>query len=407
MIKRVFAAAVSAPDLTSALEELEAEQRALDARRAALIAEWDAAGEWTLDGSATPAACLARRTRVSGRVARERVRVARRLRSMPCTTAAVEELGWPKVRLLAAANDERTASAFAVAEAQLVQHALRLSVDQLSVLLAHWRRMVDADGASPRHEHHYVELHESWKGEGFLQGVLDPESNAIVKGVLDEIAAELYRSERTERATAMLRGEEPPPLAAANVRTKEALVEMARRAKAATAAAADGGPTSVRPARPLVLVHLEADADARLSARLASGAPLAPDAPERLLCDAAIAKVVSKEGDVPLSLGRTVRSPTEGQRRALGALWGGCAFPGCDRPFTWCELHHVDHWEKGGTTDVDKLLPLCSKHHHLHHRGTFDIRRRDGTFWFVRADGEDIAPARAVARSTLAAVPAA
>jgi hypothetical protein len=51
-------------------------------------------------------------------------------------------------------------------------------------------------------------------------------------------------------------------------------------------------------------------------------------------------------------------------------------------------------WEKGGPTDIGWLLPLCSKHHHLHHAGVFEIERRpDGTFLFRKADGTEIGPA--------------
>ncbi|WP_242419678.1 HNH endonuclease signature motif containing protein, partial [Frankia sp. CpI1-P] len=31
-------------------------------------------------------------------------------------------------------------------------------------------------------------------------------------------------------------------------------------------------------------------------------------------------------------------------RRALAARDRGCTFPGCDRPPSWCEAHHVIHW---------------------------------------------------------------
>ena len=35
--------------------------------------------------------------------------------------------------------------------------------------------------------------------------------------------------------------------------------------------------------------------------------------------------------------------------------------------FDWCEIHHLKPWEKGGLTDLDNLVPLCSYHHHLIH----------------------------------------
>ena len=54
-------------------------------------------------------------------------------------------------------------------------------------------------------------------------------------------------------------------------------------------------------------------------------------------------------------------------------MYDCCAFPGCGRPYRWCELHHIVHWIDGGPTDLDNLIPLCARHHHLHHEGRFRI----------------------------------
>lgn len=387
------------PDaLTTRLREHESRQRALDAERAELLAEWVRSEAWANDGSATPAGRLARETGVSGREARERVKVAGLLvTTMPLTRAACEELGWPKVRLLANAVDARTAEAFTVHEEILVEDARRLSVDQLAILLAHWRRLVDQDGANAdadsKHEGDYLQIAESFGGVGFVKGRFSAEATAIIRSVLDTIADELHRSERREQTEAKLRGEEPAPMRSSSERAAAAALEMAKRAAAATAAVEDG--VAVAPARPLVLVTIDADLVGEsiriVRARLASGAPLPLADAERLACDATVARVVTKDGVVPLELGRSVRDPSEGQRRALSAIWSTCAHPSCDRPFAWCELHHVQHWERGGHTDVGWLLPLCSKHHHLHHHGVFEIERRpDDTFFFRRADGTPI-----------------
>jgi hypothetical protein len=36
------------------------------------------------------------------------------------------------------------------------------------------------------------------------------------------------------------------------------------------------------------------------------------------------------------------------------------------------------HWLDGGPTDLDNLVPLCSRHHHLHHEGRFRLGYEDG-----------------------------
>ena len=48
----------------------------------------------------------------------------------------------------------------------------------------------------------------------------------------------------------------------------------------------------------------------------------------------------------------------------------GCTFPGCDRPATWTQAHHIAHWADGGTTTLDSLALLCDPHHdEIHHHG--------------------------------------
>ncbi len=35
-----------------------------------------------------------------------------------------------------------------------------------------------------------------------------------------------------------------------------------------------------------------------------------------------------------------------------------------------CELHHITWWRHGGSTDIDNLLPICTKHRtKIHHDG--------------------------------------
>jgi hypothetical protein len=35
----------------------------------------------------------------------------------------------------------------------------------------------------------------------------------------------------------------------------------------------------------------------------------------------------------------------------------------------WLNAHHLAHWAKGGTTDLDNLILLCHSHHRLIHEG--------------------------------------
>ncbi|WP_235487274.1 HNH endonuclease signature motif containing protein, partial [Frankia sp. AvcI1] len=90
----------------------------------------------------------------------------------------------------------------------------------------------------------------------------------------------------------------------------------------------------------------------------------------RLTCDAETSRILLDPAGVPLDIGRSTRTVPAHLRRALTARDQGCTFPGCDRPPSWCEAHHVIHWKDGGTTALSNLTLLCGHHHRqIHHDG--------------------------------------
>ena len=75
-----------------------------------------------------------------------------------------------------------------------------------------------------------------------------------------------------------------------------------------------------------------------------------------------------------LDLGRQRRLFTGAVRRALNLRDGGCAFPGCDRPPSWCQGHHIISWLDLGQTNLDNGVLLCGHHHRLIHQGEWQAR---------------------------------
>ncbi|WP_254777828.1 HNH endonuclease signature motif containing protein [Rhodococcus triatomae] len=101
--------------------------------------------------------------------------------------------------------------------------------------------------------------------------------------------------------------------------------------------------------------------------------PLTINTARLLGCDANVTAIILDEHGAPLSVGRTHRTVTRAQRKALAARDGGCAFPGCGATAAWCEGHHITHWADGGPTDLDKLVLLCGTHHRLLHTTDWEV----------------------------------
>jgi hypothetical protein len=169
-------------------------------------------------------------------------------------------------------------------------------------------------------------------------------------------------------------------------RVADALVELARRAL-------DAGETmpaghAVRP-HVSVLVRLDglvakAGESGVAPGELASGGPISAAAARRITCHAGISRVLTDPAGVPLDVGREQRLVTAGQWTALTARDGGCAFPGCTRPASWCIAHHRVHWADGGPTDLHNLVLLCGYHHRVvHHHGWDVVLGEDGHPEFV------------------------
>jgi hypothetical protein len=89
-----------------------------------------------------------------------------------------------------------------------------------------------------------------------------------------------------------------------------------------------------------------------------------------------------------LQLGRQQRVASAAQRRALAALYPTCAVDECKVRFRHCSIHHVRWWRHGGYTDLDTLLPLCSRHHHNVHDGQWHlVLHQDRSLTITLPDG--------------------
>jgi len=65
--------------------------------------------------------------------------------------------------------------------------------------------------------------------------------------------------------------------------------------------------------------------------------------------------------DIPSAIRRAVKLRAKGH----------CEWPGCQRPASWCDVHHLRHKSDGGETSVWNCAMVCQYHHDvcIHRRG--------------------------------------
>ncbi|MGW0158641.1 DUF222 domain-containing protein [Mycobacterium sp. NPDC003323] len=144
---------------------------------------------------------------------------------------------------------------------------------------------------------------------------------------------------------------------------------------------------------------------------LGFGGPVSAATAELIACDSTLSSVIVDHTGVPLDLGRSERLFTPAIRKALGIRDKGCAHPGCGRPVSWCDAHHITPWSHGGTTSLDNGVLLCRYHHtQIHHGGWQVYLGPDRHPWFIppHQPGEPEPPhLRSHARRTMTDLPTA
>lgn len=280
-------------------------------------------------------------------------------------------------------------AAILAATSALVGLSATLTVEQLSARSRALRDELDA-AAIPLHEHEfrgrrYLRLSPTGDGMTRISGLLDPESAALVTDAFDAITAPRRGGPRfVERSVST----EPDPRTLDQLMA-DALVDIVR-----VAASADQGRVFGQ-RRPAVRV-LVAERDLRrgsgpakleATGSTAGGATVSLATAARYACEVGIQPIVVGEGGDVLRLGRSQRLFSVQQRIALAARDGGCRFPGCDRPPSFTEAHHITPWSRGGRTDVDYGILLCRHHHLLVHNNGWDVRRRGSEYFLLPPPG--------------------
>ena len=393
-------ASVTQPTVASAVElerlgdqiaEMSARLDAATARLLDLIREFDDRGGWG-NGFRSCAHWLTWRIGLDQGAARERVRVARALGSLPRLAKALArgELSYSKVRALTrVATPETEERLLKVGRAGTAEHVERI--------VRAWRRVDrigEAEQSRQRHRRRGLHVYQDEDGMVVIHGRLEPETGAVLMKALEAGREVLSQPETFQDPAA-----DPPAFSQQQADALALLAETALHH-----GLAPGTPGE----RYQVVVHIDApvlaesDAPAATSApgqsALEDGAHVSAETSRRLACDAT--RVVMRhdaDGHVT-EVGARTRTIPPALRRVLQHRDRGCRFPGCGLPFG--QGHHIRHWAHGGPTTLSNLAMLCRRHHRCVHEEGYQIERQpDGVLRFRRPDGlllPDVPPPAAV-----------
>lgn len=267
----------------------------------------------------------------------------------------------------------------------LVEAAASLDVDRLHRLARQLRDGLDTESIIEREraQRDARSFRVTTLSDGMTRAtwMLDPESAVLVRELVDRAVSPKRRTvqftdpDDIEKSARIAADERTPEQYAS-----DALLHLLLAgADADSSMMLGSGAPSVRvlvTARDLTTGSGSGSLEAAIGQ--AQGAVVALPTVQRLFCGGTQTPILIGSTGQPLDVGRSQRLFTARQRVALAARDGGCRWPGCERPPSWCEAHHIDHWQRdGGATDVDVGVLLCRHHHLLLHDHQWSIQRAE------------------------------
>jgi hypothetical protein len=369
---------VSLADLEAQITELAGQLNAAQYRWLLLIAEFDRREGWADGRLPSCAHWLNFKCGLNLGAAREKVRVAHALSTLPKIAAAMArgELSYSKVRAVSRVACEAT-------EENFLMIALHGTAHHVETLVRGYRRAQQAEELSREaRQHQNRSVSYEYGDDGCL--VLKARLPAVAGAMLIQaLEAAMERVPATEISAEVV--EERP--IGYSCRRADALAFVAESFLAGSGASS---PASSAADRYQVVVHVDAESlreqrDGRCE--LEQGPSLAVETVRRLACDASLLRVLEDEHGEPLDVGRKTRSIPPAIRRALRVRDAGCRFPGCTHR-RYVDAHHIEHWAEGGETNLSNLVTLCRLHHRLVHEGQIRVETPpEGGWRFVHPDG--------------------
>ena len=404
-------------DLARAITRLAGHINAAQYRFLKMLAALVERKAWGGNGIKSPAHWLNYYCGINLGAAREKVRVAKCLATLPKIDAAFRSgaISYSKVRAMTrSATPENEDFLLRIAQHGTAQH-----VENLVRKYQRVRRCADRDSGKGQLDQSQYEAREfrwHYGEDGMLEfkGKLPPEQGAVFLKAIDTVLQSLHKdydkvADAENPATAEdLQAKDVPaetslsglstPTSSCGQKRADALAMLAEHALQSL----DRGLAAMTGSdKYQVIVHIEADkltaapgdADAwsaRSLCSLEDGPFLSPQTARRLACDSGLLVVLQDSQGEVLNIARKTRTIPPALRRALNMRDHSCRFPGCCQS-RFTDAHHIKHWCDGGETRLDNLILLCRYHHRLLHNEGYAINKDvEGNFVFHRADEDQL-----------------
>ena len=353
----------SSARLGAEISELCSHIYAAEHRLLSLVRQFDEQQGWVHLGFHSCAHWLNFKCGIDMNTARERVRVAHALGRLPKIDErfSAGAVSYSKVRAMTRIADANNEDYLLM----IAKHGTAHHVEKLVRLCRRVERRRDAEVAVQQHNNRQLSYYYDSDGSLVIKGRFPAEQGAVIVKAL-EMAMERQYAEQSD-------AEELPPVAARRADSLAEVAEEYMNSEPVPNSTAD---------RYQVVVHvlersLEREPVAPREALQQDGPHVSAETSRRIACDCSVLGIRDGEKGEPLAIGRRSRSIPPAMRRALRLRDRGCRFPGCTSD-KFVDGHHIQHWADGGETNLDNLVLLCRRHHHLVHEGGFGCERSIG-----------------------------
>jgi hypothetical protein len=339
-----------------------------------LAAAFDHDKGWELDAAGSMTSWLRTHAARSHTDAPRIRATGRRLRSLPGTATAWTDgvLSSAQVATVTANVKDRTAELFVEAESWMLPALAACNEAQAARAMREWAQRANAlrpesdpKPEPPRSLHHSEHL----DGRSYLSADLDPEATAIVATIL-----RLFHRPNRD-------GETRTPAE----RRADALTDALRFTLDHQDTQSGG---RHRPHLNVIVNYDNVFGEGTGGGYTLDGTPIDQTTLRRMLCDAAIHRLVTDGHGVILDFGTATRTISPALWTTIVLRDEHCTFPGCDIPAERCDAHHLEHVEDGGPTNPANVELRCWHHHHLVHQpGWHEKLLPDGTLKITAPDG--------------------